>query len=277
MATAHLIRPRFQDQMDRVHIDEKWFHMCQDGEAYLLVDGEEEPVRYTKHKGYIGKVMFLCAQARPCWDHGANKQWDGKIGIWPIGKYVLAQHSSVNRPAGTVEWENVNIDHEYYRDLMVNHVFTEIMNKWPSGQWNDPTFKIRIQQDGAGGHTKFDDAYLSETLEELGLTDKLSIYTQPPNSPDLNILDLGLFNALQSVYYDEAPKNEVELITMVEKTYAEYPYLKINRLFVTLQTVFNSIIECHGGNDYKLVHMNKEKLEKENRLPLTIAVTHGYI
>jgi hypothetical protein len=63
--TAHLIRPRFQDLMDRVHIDEKWFHLCQDGEGYLLVDGEEAPVRYTKHKNYIGKVMFLCAQARP--------------------------------------------------------------------------------------------------------------------------------------------------------------------------------------------------------------------
>jgi hypothetical protein len=32
---------------------------------------------------------------------------------------------------------------------MVDHGFTEIMNKWPAAQWNDPNFKIRIQQDGA--------------------------------------------------------------------------------------------------------------------------------
>jgi hypothetical protein len=189
-AMAHLVRPKFLDQMDRVHVDEKWFHMCQDGEGYLLVADEEPLVRYTKHKSYIGMVMFLCAQARPRWDHHANKQWDGKIGIWPIGRYTVAQRNIVNRPAVTTEWENINIDHELYRDLLVDHVFTEIMNKWPVGQWNDPNFKIRIQQDGAGGHTPHDDPYLTKALEDLGLADKVSIYTQPPNSLDLNICDL---------------------------------------------------------------------------------------
>jgi hypothetical protein len=78
------------------------------------------------------------------------------------------------------------------------------------------------------------------------LTDKVSFYTQPPNSLDLNILDLGLFSALQAAYYDKAPKNPVELITMVHETYWEYPYLKINRMFVTLvQTVFDEVIKAN--------------------------------
>jgi hypothetical protein len=251
--------------MDRVHIDEKWFHMCQDGEGYLLCQDEEPPERYVKHKNYIGKVMFLCAQAHPCWDHHTHSQWDGKIGLWPIGKYTKAQRNSKHRPAGTTEWENHNVDHELYRDMMVDFVFTEIMNKWPVGQWNNPNFKIRIQQDGAGGHTAHDDLYLTQALEGLGLTDKISIYTQPPNSPDLNICDLGLFNALQAAYYDNAPKNEVELITMVEQTYADYPHEMINRLFITLQTVFNSVLEHNGGNQYKITHMNKGRLERERR------------
>jgi hypothetical protein len=272
--TLQLVRPKFLDQMDRVHIDEKWFNMCQDGETYILVEGEAPPERHVKHKNFIGKVMFLCAQARPRWDHHTNTQWDGKIGIWPIGKYTLAQRSSVNRPAGTVEWENENIDHEVYRDLLVNHVLTEVMNKWPVGQWNNPSFKIRIQQDGAGGHCSHTDGYLAEALEDLGLTDKVSFYTQPPNSPDLNILDLGLFNALQAAYYDKAPKNPVELITMVHETYWEYPYLKINRMFVTLQTVFDEVIKANGGNEYKLVHMNKARLEREGRLPVAVHCTH---
>jgi hypothetical protein len=59
---------------------------------------------------------------------------------------------------------------------------------------------------------------------------------------------LGLFNALQAEYYDSSPKNEVELITLVEETYTNYCYLKVsNKLFVTLQTVFNGIIEANGG------------------------------
>jgi hypothetical protein len=37
-ATSHLIRPKFLDQMDQVHIDEKWFNIFQDGEGYLALD-----------------------------------------------------------------------------------------------------------------------------------------------------------------------------------------------------------------------------------------------
>jgi hypothetical protein len=94
--TLGLQRPKYNDQMDKVHVDEKWFHLIRDGEKYILCDDEEPPKRHTKHKSYIGKVMFLCAQARPRWDPTSNSMWDGKIGIWPIGKYTLAQRASIN-------------------------------------------------------------------------------------------------------------------------------------------------------------------------------------
>ena len=102
--------------MGRVHIDEKWFNLCQDGEGYLLVDGEEPPARFVKHKNFIGKVMFLCAQARPCWDPHTNSQWDGKIDIWPIGKYKAAERTSVHRPAGTIEFVCKNVENENYKE-----------------------------------------------------------------------------------------------------------------------------------------------------------------
>jgi hypothetical protein len=59
MATAHLMRPKVLDQMDRVHIDEKWFHMCQYGESYLLCMDEELPERFVKHKGYISCLCSM--------------------------------------------------------------------------------------------------------------------------------------------------------------------------------------------------------------------------
>jgi hypothetical protein len=61
---------------------------------------------------------------------------------------------------------------------------------------------------------------------------------------------------------------------MVHETYWEYPYLKINRMFVTLQTVFDEVIKANGGNEYKLPHMNKERLEREGRLPVAVHCTH---
>ena len=93
----------YKDLFDRVDVDEKWFYMTQESESFITVnpnyerteseDDEErdEPVRRTRHKNYIQKVLFLCAQARPRWDPHRNAMWDGKIGIWPIGDWVQAQ------------------------------------------------------------------------------------------------------------------------------------------------------------------------------------------
>jgi len=57
---------KFSELLDEVHIDEKWFFVCNDGESYTLVTDEEEPPkRAVSHKNHICKVMFICAFARP--------------------------------------------------------------------------------------------------------------------------------------------------------------------------------------------------------------------
>jgi hypothetical protein len=107
--------------------------------------------------------------------------------------------------------------------MICDTLIPAIQAKWPIGEWNNPDFKIRIQQDGAGGHAPPDDKYIAKfikDLEEIGnfTPGKISFYSQPSQSPDLNILDLGLFNALQASYYGESPSTELEIIAMVEKT-----------------------------------------------------------
>ena len=88
----------YKDMYDRVDVDEKWFYLTTDQERYIILDSdfssdEEEnqnenvPVRRIRHKSYITKVQFLCAQARPRWDPHRNAYWDGKIGIWSIGSF----------------------------------------------------------------------------------------------------------------------------------------------------------------------------------------------
>ena len=54
-----------------------------------------------------------------------------------------------------------------------------------------------------------------------------TLYTQAANSPDVNLLDLGFFGAIQS-FNDAAPKNEEELIEAVSEAYDKYPCHKIN-------------------------------------------------
>ena len=63
------------------------------------------------------------------------------------------------------------------------------------------------------------------------------------------------------------------MIKSVEKAYGEYPFHKLNRVWLTLQSSLNKIIEHDGGNDYKIPHMGKETLEKRGLLPEVLHVT----
>ena len=98
------------------------------------------------------------------------------------------------------------------------------------------------------------------------------MFTQSLNWPDTNILDLGFFRAIQS-FNDDCPANEEELIKSVEKAYGEYPYRKLNSVWLTLQSCLNMIIENDGGNDYKILHMGKESMERRGLLPPVLDVT----
>ena len=199
--------------------------------------------------------------------------WDGKIGIWPIGEYKAAQRGSVNRPAGTMEWHNKNICMDVYRQLLLEKVIPAIKSKWPRVDYNNPNYTIIIQQDGATTHIPAHDRAFATSLEELGVPEgKIELLTQPANSPDLNLNDLGFFASLQSAYYQNCPRNSIELIDMVNEAYEDYPSHKINRIWLTLQSCMNEIIKVHGCNQYKIPHMGKEKMEKENRLPVTLEV-----
>ena len=50
----------------------------------------------------------------------------------------------------------------------------------------------------------------------------------------------------------------------------EYSAHKANRMFVTLQSVLMEAMKVKGCNKFKIPHMKKETLEREDRLPSSI-------
>ena len=91
------------------------------------------------------------------------------------------------------------------------------MEKWP---WtNRLSRKIFIEQDGAKSRICEDDNEFNNALEEQDINAEL--YTQAANSPDVNLLDLGVFWAIQS-FNNSVPKNEGELIQVVSMAYDNY-------------------------------------------------------
>ena len=199
---------------------------------------------------------------RPHYNTSANSWWDGKLGIRPIGDWEPVQWGSRNRPKGTLVWKNKTVTKVVYRDLLINKLIPAILDKWPRRDRMSRT--IYIQQDGAKNHIHEDDKEFNNTLMEEEIDAKL--YTQTPNSPDMNLLDLGFFRAFQS-FKDASPKNKAELIQSVQDAYENYPWHKLNQTWLTLQSCFNQIILHHGDNDYSIEHISKAKLERQGQLP----------
>ena len=111
---------------------------------------------------------------------------------------------------------------DVYREYLIQKFLPAIKERWPRNNG-----RIRLQQDGTKSHILEDDVEFKEAVEEIGLN--LTMYTQSPNLPDTNILDLGFFRAIQ-LFNDDCPANEEELIKLVEKAYGEYPLHKLNHV-----------------------------------------------
>ena len=85
-------------------------------------------------------------------------------------------------------------------------------------------------------------------------------------SPNLNILDLGFFNANKSLQCKEADKMVNNLVIVVQKAFDMF--LTKKAIFLTLQQCMIEIMKLRGAKNYKIPHLKKKSLEKKQKLPL---------
>ena len=95
----------------------------------------------------------------------------------------------------------------------------------------------------------------------------ISLFNQPPNSPDLNVLDLGYFNAIQALQNKENMIKIDDLIGVVDKSFDDLEPDTLNHTFLTLQAVMECCLKDGGGNSYTLPHKGKAKLQRNGLLP----------
>ncbi|XP_028782212.1 uncharacterized protein LOC114738342 [Neltuma alba] len=207
--------------------------------------------------------MFLVAVARPRFDSEGNKIFSGKIGVFPLVRQEPTKRNSINRRAGSLVTKPIaSITKEVSRQFLIEHVVPAIKEKWPRDSIGEP---IYIQQDNARCYIDPDDNEFCRVATEDGFN--IRLMNQPPNSPDLNILDLGFFNGIQSLQYKEAPKTVDDLIAAMVKSFESFLAVKSNKIFLTLKCCMVEIMKVRGSNKYDLPHMRKEVMEKEGPLP----------
>ncbi|XP_044354638.1 uncharacterized protein [Triticum aestivum] len=218
--------PTFKASFNKVHLDEKIFYRTRKTQKMYLSHREEAPKRECKHKNHIPQIMFLSAMARPRYDSQGNCVFDGKIGVWAFVDWVQAQKKSANRGRG--EWElkpSSSVDRNKSREYIVQYVLPAIKEKWPeSDRWNT----VCIQQDNARTHVLANDPIFAMEAAKGGWD--IRIVNQPPNSPDCNILDLGWFASIQSMFHRKMPKTLPEIVQKVNESLAQYPHRKLNRI-----------------------------------------------
>jgi hypothetical protein len=135
------------------------------------------------------------------------------------------------------------------RSSCMEKVLPAIEEKWPQCH-RDMT--IKLQQDNAKPHRIHNDPELLEHRSTM--TVKVELFDQPPNSPDLNVLDLGYFSAIQALQQQQQQQQRTvdDLIAMASVTLA--------KIFVTLQKVMELVILNGGSNNFKLPHLGKDRL-----------------
>jgi len=118
--------------------------------------------------------------------------------MWECIDYVAAKQTLRNRPAGMIKARLYNIDGLHYKSLILDKVLPAIVSKCPLGMKSKV---IYIQHDNAPPHKSVFSSCpeLVEKITELGVL--VMIREQLPNSPDLNVLDLGVFELCRAVNF----------------------------------------------------------------------------
>ncbi|ETW01375.1 hypothetical protein H310_06925 [Aphanomyces invadans] len=254
----------FDPLYDSVHVDEKWFFATRVKQTYYLAPGEKPPHRTCKSKRFIKKVMFLSAVARPRWNDESGEWFDGKIGTWHFTELVPAERSSRNRPAGTLVTTPVAVTRPVYKDMLVKHVIPAIKTKWPKGA----SRRVFLQQDFAKPHVAPTDDDIIEACSSGGWAMELKF--QPPNSPDLNVLDLGFFRSIQTIQEENFSRSVDDIIAATDNAWRRVDMMTLNSNFLTLQCCMLEIIRFAGCNSYKIPHMRKNVLSASGRLPESV-------
>ena len=117
-------------------------------------------------------------------------------------------------------------------------------------RWRLDNKTIFIQQDNPTPHINVNDIDFIQVPNNDGF--EFEIVCQPTNNPSYFWRNSGN-STLTST------KNTTELVKVVEFHMRCLSKEKINYVFLSLQYVMNAIIGDQGGNNYNLLHHDKEK------------------
>jgi hypothetical protein len=146
---------------------------------------------------------------------------------------------------------------------MIEKVIPAIRLKWPDRGMERT---VLIQHDGASSHIAWNDVEFNQAAKQ-GVWN-ICLETQPAKSPDMNVLDLLFFRALQAKQWSLGSETTIDgLVAQVLRAFVEFDPRNIDCGFLTLQTCLNDM-------NYKIRHLGKQAiLHEHGELPRSFAST----
>ncbi|CAN0494001.1 unnamed protein product, partial [Discosporangium mesarthrocarpum] len=92
--------------------------------------------------------------------------------------------------------------------------------------------------------------------------------TQPANSPDLNVNDLGFFHSIQQLKEDVGVSSPEDLAEAIMEAFNVCPWETLERVWQSLFAVLGQVVGSKGDNRYKLPHLGKADLRRTGNLPV---------
>ncbi|CAO2821336.1 unnamed protein product [Amaranthus hypochondriacus] len=185
--------PTFVGMNHVIHIDKKWFYLNPDKRRFYLLPGEEDSYMAQQSKRFKLKAMFMAVIGKPLYDIHRGLIHDGKYGMFPFTVKEVAKKSSKNRAVDTLVTKALqNVNRDVIREMVLTKVIPAIQAKWPESLPKN----VIIQWDNVRPHhVPHDEEFMAATRAN-GFN---KLVFQPAQSPDLNVLDLGLFSSMQSL------------------------------------------------------------------------------
>ncbi|KAI9128224.1 hypothetical protein K1719_001217 [Acacia pycnantha] len=179
---------------------------------------------------------------------------------------TLEDHSIPNSPTFKSMLNIIHIEEKwFYMTKKKENYYLGASVEDPHRTCKNNNFITKVMFLVALARPRFDNEELLRAACETGFD--IHVVSQPPNSPDLNELDLGYFNAIQALQHKEAPKIIDDLISVVKKSYDNLSSFETNKIFLTLQATMVEVMKVGGSNKYKLPHWYKNVLQREGGLP----------
>ena len=94
----------------------------------------------------------------------------------------------------------------------------------------------------------------------------VELVTQPAQSPDLNVNDLGFFASLKSRVWGMNASSIDELVGTIFQQYEEYDSATVERVWQSLFTVYNQTLRKMGDNGFIVEHTGVTARQKAGTL-----------